>query len=116
MRTVVLGSLVIAGLVVTAAGVTANPREDFPPRPAPFAAAGGEGQLIALSATVGEKYQQVTVIDPKTRAMSVYHVDLADGKIRLRSVRNFHWDLQMVHLNGVAPLPREIQALLQQQP
>lgn len=115
MRTVFLGALVIAGLVITAAGVTANPQEGLPQRSAPGVASGSEGQLIALSATVGDKYQQVTVIDPKTQAMSVYHIDLADGKVRLKSVRNFHWDLQMVHLNGVAPLPREIQTLLQQQ-
>ncbi len=115
MRTVVLGALVIAGLVITAAAVTANPNEGLPPRPVPNVAYGADAQLIALSATVGDKYQQVTVIDPKTQAMSVYHIDLADGKVRLKSVRNFHWDLQMVHLNGVAPLPREIQALLEQQ-
>ncbi len=115
MRTAVLGALIVAGLVITAAGVTANPNEGSPPRPMPNVAWAADGQVIALSATVGDKYQQVTVIDPKTQAMSVYHIDLADGKIRLRSVRNFHWDLQMVHLNGVAPLPREIQALLEQQ-
>jgi hypothetical protein len=116
MRTVVLGSLVVAGLVITAAAVTANPNEGFPQRAIPNGSSGTDGQLIALSTSVGDKYQQVTVIDPKTQAMSVYHIDLADGKIRLRSVRNFHWDLQMVHLNGVTPLPREIQLLLEQQP
>ncbi len=113
MRAVVLGALVIAGLVITAAGVTANPREGIPRQPAPIAARGADSQLIALSATVEDKYQQVTVIDPAARSMSVYHIDLADGKVRLRSVRNIHWDLQMMHLNGVAPLPREIQALLE---
>lgn len=114
MRTVFLGALVIAGLVVTAAVVTANPNDESP-QPAAFGQVlTADGRLIALSASVGDKYQQVTLIDPKTEVMSVYHVDLADGKIRLRSVRNFHWDLQMVHLNGTTPLPREIQTLLEQ--
>jgi hypothetical protein len=116
MRTVVLGSLVVAGLVITAAAVTANPNEGLPQRAIANGSFGTDGQLIALSTSVGDKYQQVTVIDPKSQAMSVYHIDLADGKIRLRSVRNFHWDLQMVHLNGATPLPREIQLLLEQQP
>ena len=114
MRTVMLGALIVAGLVVTAAGVTANPREGSPQPIAMGRSSGANSQLIALSTCVGEKYQQVTVIDPKTEAMSVYHVDLADGQIRLRSVRNFHWDLQMVHFNGATPLPREIQILLEQ--
>jgi hypothetical protein len=115
MRTVTLGALMVAGLVVTGAGVTADPREG-PAEPIALGRpSGADSQLIAFSACVGEKYQQVTVIDPKTEAMSVYHVDLADGKIRLRSVRRIHWDLQMVHLNGATPLPREIQLLLEQQ-
>jgi hypothetical protein len=70
-------------------------------------------EMIALSVTVGDKYQQVTVIDPKLRVMSVYHVDLTTGKIALRSVRNIHWDLQMTEFNGESPLPREIQALIE---
>lgn len=115
MRTVVLGAVAVVGLVVTAAAVTANPGSDSSGATALERSALQERGLIALSTTVGDKYQQVTVIDPKTEAMSVYHIDLSDGKIRLRSVRNFHWDLRMAHFNGTAPLPREIQILLEQQ-
>jgi len=114
MRTVMLGTLIVAGLVVTAAAVTADPREASRQPIVPGQSSRADSQLIALSTCVGEKYQQVTVIDPNSEAISVYHVDLADGKIRLRSVRNIHWDLQMVHLNGATPLPREIQVLLEQ--
>lgn len=117
MKRVILGLAGMGCVVWMAAGVLATPQE-VKERPssqsAAATAASGEGQLIAFAATIGEKYQQVTVIDPKTRAMSVYHIDLADGKIRLRSVRNFHWDLQLVHLNGQPPLPQEIQAILEQ--
>jgi hypothetical protein len=115
MRTVVLGAVLVVGLVVTAAAVTADPGSDLSRPTALDRSALQERGLIALSTPVGDKYQQVTVIDPKTEAMSVYHIDLSDGKIRLRSVRNFHWDLQMAHFNGTAPLPREIQILLEQQ-
>jgi hypothetical protein len=69
--------------------------------------------LITVSALVGDKTQQLTVIDPHARVMSVYHVELASGAIALKSVRNIHWDLQLSEFNGSAPLPREIRALLE---
>jgi hypothetical protein len=113
MRTVFLGFLVVAGLVIVAAGATPNRNEVFAQRVVPHGSVAGEGQLIALSATVGDKYQQVTVIDPKQRVMSVYHVEMSTGKITLRSVRNIHWDLQMMEFNGENPLPQEIRSLLE---
>jgi len=117
MKKVILGLAGLGCLVWMAAGLLATPKEgkEFSSsQGAVPTAAAGEGQMIAFSTTVGDKYQQVILIDPKSRAMSVYHIDLADGKIRLRSVRNFHWDLQLIHLNGQPPLPREIQAILEQ--
>jgi len=46
--------------------------------------------------------------------MGVYRVDSVSGKITLCSVRNIHWDLQMIYLNNENPLPQEIRALLEQ--
>jgi hypothetical protein len=69
--------------------------------------------LITITAMVGDKTQQLTVIEPRARVMSVYHVELANGAITLKSVRNIHWDLQLSEFNGTAPLPREIRALLE---
>jgi hypothetical protein len=40
---------------------------------------------------------------------------LGKGDITLKSVRNIHWDLQMVEFNTEAPLPREIRSMLDQQ-
>jgi hypothetical protein len=71
-----------------------------------------ESELVTASAMVGDKVQQLTVIDPHSRVMSVYHVDLASGTITLRSVRNITWDLQLREFNGVNPLPGEIRAML----
>ncbi len=71
-------------------------------------------QLIALTSDVDESYQQVTLIDPQTRIMSVYHIDRRTGEIALKSVRNVKWDLQMEEFNGVSPSPRDIKSLLQQ--
>ncbi len=73
-----------------------------------------QGELIALTANIGQTGQQVTVIDVKSRVMSVYHIELATGAVSLKSVRNIHWDLQMDEFNGVSPLPREIRSLLEQ--
>ena len=87
MRTAILGALVVAGLVVTAAGVTANPGEGFPQPIAQGRSSQAAGQLIALSTCVGDKYQQVTVIDPKTEAMSVYPVSTLVNNARVDEAR-----------------------------
>lgn len=67
--------------------------------------------LVALSFDLGEGRQQVTVVDPKTRVLAVYHIDRATGALTLRSVRQAHWDLQMDEFNSGSPTPREIRAL-----
>ena len=112
MRTAVLGLLIGGGLVMAAVGAPPY-RSEVSEQPASVQASTPNKELIALATTVDDKYQQVTVIDPKLRVMSVYHVELATGKIALRSVRNIHWDLQMTEFNGENPLPREIQSLLE---
>jgi hypothetical protein len=52
----------------------------------------------------------VTVIDPRQRVMSIYHVDRATGEIALRSVRNLTWDLQLIEFNSGKPLPQDIRS------
>ena len=56
--------------------------------------------------------QQLTVIDSGRRAMAVYMIEKATGRVTLKSVRQLHWDLQLEEFNGVSPTPREIQSLL----
>ena len=104
------------GLLVTiVAGALPERRETLPePRTMPVRSGMASDGLIALGETVNQKYQQVTVIDPKRQVISVYHIDLPTGMIALRSVRNIHWDLQMSDFNGKNPLSREIQALSEQ--
>ena len=56
----------------------------------------------------------LTVVDPRQRVLSVYHIDVATGKIALKSVRNIQWDLQIDDLNNDKPLPQEIRSSLEQ--
>ena len=121
MKPTVLGSLVCVGLVIAAVGAAGQRGEVFaqrvtppaPATPAPAAVAGSE--LIVVPTTLGDKGRQMlTVIDPRQKVVCVYEIDLATGKIALRSVRKIHWDLQMTYMNNENPLPQEIQSLLEQ--
>ena len=74
----------------------------------------GSPGLISHVAQVGENRQQLTVIDPSMRVIAVYHIDSGKGEITLKSVRNFHWDMQMQEFNTSAPLPMEVRSMLEQ--
>jgi hypothetical protein len=114
MKRTVLGALLGAGLAVVAVGVLDQRGEVFAQRLMPPPAAAADGQLIALSFPLGEKGQLITVIDPRQRAMGIYHVELPSGKIALRSVRDLRWDLQMTYYNNEPPFPLEIRSMLEQ--
>jgi len=112
MRIAAAGILVAAGLVIASLAQTVNPHAVFADRVG-SSSVSGSSQLITLVTPLGDNRQQLVVIDPELHVMSVYHLDAA-GEIVLKSVRNFHWDLQMEQFNGTNPLPREIRSLLQQ--
>ncbi len=113
MRTAVLGVLISAGLVMAGSGSGPSRTEAFAQRSAPPCGVAATSELIALSTTVGEQYQQVTIIDPKTRVLSVYHIDLHSGEVELRCARNIQWDLQLDNFNTKTPLPQEVRSLLE---
>ncbi len=111
MKNAVLGVLVGVGLLATFVGGEAPTREVFGQ-----SAAGGVStnqNLIALVTNLDGR-EQLTLIDTTTRVMGIYHIDRASGRVELKSVRDFRWDLQMMEFNGVSPLPGEIRALLEQ--
>jgi len=116
MRTAVLGLMVTVGLVVLVAGVCTQRNPVFAQFPAdsPSHQAKTDEKLIAFSVPAGETRQQITLIDPVARSMSVYHIATDTGEITLKSVRRFHWDLQMDEFNGVEPTPRDIRSLIEQ--
>jgi len=115
MRRAMLGALVGVGFVMAAVAV-AEQRGDgvvqraAPPMSAP-AVAGSE--LIVVPTSLGEKGQMLTIVDPRQRVVCVYHIDLATGKITLKSARKIQWDLQINDLNTEKPLPQEVQAMVQ---
>jgi hypothetical protein len=115
MKRAALGALVGASLVAVAIGLFGQRGEVFAQRmatsPNPMA---GSGDLIAVPSPLGEKGQLLTVIDPRQQTIGVYSIDLATGKISLRSVRAIRWDLQMTDFNGDNPLPREVRLQLDQ--
>lgn len=115
MKRAVLGTLVGAGLVFAAAGAVGYPQSTPGPQRAPYEQqVAGEGGLVAVSGPSADNAQLVTVIDTKTRAMAVYRIDAIGGRIKLMSVRNLNWDLQVMQLNSDNPLPQEIRSLIEQ--
>jgi len=114
MKAVVLGALIGAGLVIATVGALDDRGEARAQQMPPSRGAVAGSELIVVPAPATETAQLLVVVDPRLRAMSVYQIDLVTGKIALRSVRNIHWDLQVMQLNNENPLPQEIRALLEQ--
>lgn len=86
-------------------------------QPQPVRAVARDGQssgMLAFSTTLAEDRQQIVLIDPVARVMSVYHIEPKSGEIVLRAVRNVTWDMEMTVFNGTSPLPQEIRSQLEQ--
>jgi nitrogen fixation protein len=109
----ILGALIGVGVVIAVAA--AEPRGDvFPPRGAPACPPVAGSELIVVPAALGDRVQVLSVVDPRQRVLCVYHIELATGKITLKSVRKLEWDLQIRDLNNDKPLPEEIRSLVEQ--
>jgi hypothetical protein len=113
MKRALLATLLAAGLVVSVSGRFGRSDEALAQRVPSAPVAGAAGDLVVLPTAIGEKGQLLTVLDPRQKVLSVYHVEFPSGKIKLLSVRNLSWDLQMTYLNNDNPLPQEIRALLE---
>jgi hypothetical protein len=105
MKGMVFG--VLLGAAVVWAVADARPLAWASQRPGEAMQVGGD--LLTMSAAAGEA-QQITIVDPKLRTMTVYHVDNKSGVISLKSVRNITWDMQMVEFNATEPTPRELRS------
>jgi hypothetical protein len=116
MKRAMLGILVGVGLVMAAVAVARERGDGLAQRETrPMAAPAVAGSdLIVVPTALGEKGQMLTVVDPRQRVLCVYHIDLATGKIALKSVRKIQWDLQIDYLNNEKPLPQEVQSMVEQ--
>lgn len=112
MRTAAVGVGALASLVAAVLVVAAGPSVSLAQRTPAAPALGGDG-LIALPVQIGDQRQQITVIDPATRVLGVYHIDLTTGEVTLKSVRRIHWDLLMNEFNATHPLPGEIRSMVE---
>lgn len=114
MKKALLGSLVVVGLVVVAIFAFGPTEKAMAQQRGSVGATLGGGDLIVVPMPSGDKSQLLSIVDPRQRMLCVYRVDPTTGKIALKSARNLNWDLQMTYLNNEAPLPQEIQSLLEQ--
>jgi hypothetical protein len=108
MRAAAIG--MVGGLVLLVAWVVGFP-EASAQRPVTPQDRVASAELLTLSFDLGDGRQQLTVVDPRSRVVAVYHVDRATGALALKSVRNVHWDLQIEDYNSANPTPREIRLL-----
>lgn len=56
-----------------------------------------------------KKIRVITVVDPESKHIVVYHEDLATGQVKLLSARNIQNDLLLDQFNAVSPTPGEIE-------
>jgi hypothetical protein len=68
--------------------------------------------LIAFSKSLADGHEQLILVDPHTRVLSVYHVESATGKTALKSVRRLEWDLQLNAFNTQDPQPLDVRTMV----
>jgi hypothetical protein len=113
MKQAILGALVVGLVVMALCTVGRNDQAMAQQQRGAAVPPGVGGDLIVVPMTTGDKSQLLSIVDPRQRMLCVYRVDPTTGKIALKSARNLTWDLQMTYLNNEAPLPQEIQSLLE---
>lgn len=67
--------------------------------------------LQIISTLLPSGIQQVLIVDTAVQSLAIYHVEPVNGKVQLKSVRRFAWDLQMEQFNGQVPLPSELREM-----
>ncbi|MDR2704944.1 MAG: hypothetical protein LBC02_04115 [Planctomycetaceae bacterium] len=61
-----------------------------------------------------KKIRVITVVDPESKHIVVYHEDLATGEVKLLSSRNIQNDLILDQFNAASPTPSEIEKNIRQ--
>jgi hypothetical protein len=124
MRISILGGVTIGILVLTVTSVAFQ--ENLPEKPIlggrlnknkewtenSTVTAKSDG-LIAIKLEGDTNANQLALVDPKRKVISVYSVDRVSGEIKLKSVRKVEWDLQLDEFNGHKPSPRDVRSNVQ---
>ena len=113
MKSAVWGSIVGAGLIIALSLWWSSIEPAQAAGTHSSMAAGAE--LISFTTEIDDHRQQLTVIDPVMKVVTVYHVTKDTGEISLKSVRNIRWDLQLEEFNSASPRPQEIKRALDTQ-
>ena len=93
-------------VVIAAAGLAWSAEAQQPASMPNFGAA---GQLITyLIPSTDAKPTALTIVEPATKRIVVYHIDKTSGEITLKSARNISGDLGLDYWNSGSPLPSEI--------
>lgn len=71
------------------------------------------GMLANFSTREDLGIQSVTIVDPETKSIGFYQIQLSDGTIKIKNVRNIGPDLKLEHYNGAYPLPSDIERILE---
>ena len=65
--------------------------------------------LIPNPTSPTRQLQVITVVDPESKRICVYHADLPTGTVELCSVRHIRGDLEFTEFNPTPPTPRDIE-------
>lgn len=113
MRNGILGAVVTL-VLLTVVGWS-HGQSGWPTGNASPTGAGASGGLVTHHIPGGPEGDYIAVIEPTMRVMAVYRVQRERGEIKLASVRQIHWDLQVTSYANEGPLPEEIRAGLERQ-
>jgi hypothetical protein len=104
-----IGALLSAGVLIAILTGTGRSDPAYGPQQAVAATPALDGGLITHLSGADGQVQTLTVLDPHSRWIGVYHI-AGSGEITLKSARNFSWDLQLIEFNSGKPLPQEIRS------
>jgi hypothetical protein len=70
------------------------------------------GGWMGFSKSLGDGQEQLILVDPHTRVLSVYHVEPTTGKTSLKSIRRLEWDQQLNAFNTQDPQPLDVRTMV----
>jgi hypothetical protein len=71
------------------------------------------GQLVTHFESQTNGPTVLTVVEPQSHVVAVYHIARDTGEVKLKSVRNFDLDLRLGHWNSSGLTPEEIRKMLE---